>query len=196
MRKTATGFSLLELVIVVFLVALFSTAAILRLGVGQGIVIKSEARQFAQRLNLLMDESLLSGQVFRIVFDIKEQAYEYQRFQQGWGVLTEEPFGRKILPSGVAFEMEINQINEVSNLSVDTQLFDDSEETAFERNFGQKTGIEIVNSSEIEINSDGTATPFEIRFGERTKKSLINHDSIIWLIKGGQSVSIEQESEE
>ena len=171
MIKATTGFSLLELIVVVFLIALLSTVAILRLGVGQSIVIQSEARQFAQRLNLLMDEGLLSGQIYRVVFDIEEQAYEYQRFNNGWNSISEEPFGKKLMPESVAFEMEVNQD-------------------------AQENGIESANNFVVQINSDGTATPFEMRFGERVKKNLINEESSIWLIQGGQSVVLEQEGVE
>ena len=108
-RNNSHGFSLLELVIVVFLIALFSIVAVLRIGVSQGVVIESEAQQFAQRLNLLMDESLLSGRLYRIVFDAQQQAYEYQRYDNGWNAVSEIPFKKKSLPSAVAFELDIKQ---------------------------------------------------------------------------------------
>jgi len=168
MKKATTGFSLLELIVVVFLVALLSTVAVLRLGVGQGIVVQSEARQFAQRLNLLMDEGLLSGQIYRIVVDIEEQTYEYQHFQNGWNSISEKPFGKKLMPATVAFEMDVKQE-------------------------GQVNGTESINNFVVQINSDGTATPFEMRFGERAKKNAIDEESSIWLIQGGQSVALEQE---
>lgn len=186
-RNNSHGFSLLELVIVVFLIALFSIVAVLRIGVSQGVVIESEAQQFAQRLNLLMDESLLSGRLYRIVFDAQQQAYEYQRYDNGWNAVSEIPFKKKSLPSAVAFELDIKQTDEIFNTE---SLIPNDEQTQFEQNFGVRTGLEIENNQIVEIGSNGASTQFDIRFGERGKKGLIETQTGIWLVQGGHSVIV------
>jgi len=163
------GFSLLEVIVVVFLVALFSTVAVLRLGVGQGVLIESEARQFADRLNLLMDESLLSGRVYRIVFDVDDQTYEYQQFNTEWTVLTDKPYNRKVMANNMAFALEVT-----AEVDVDV-----GEESA-----------EPVGNNVVVVNTDGVTTLFQLRFGERNQDNAVDDSERVWLVQGGQSVTV------
>jgi len=192
--KKTYGFSLLEVMVVVFLMALFSTVAILRLGVGQGTIIESEARQFAEKLNLLMDESLLSGQVYRIVFDVESYTYEYQHYDGQWVAMVVKPFEKRTLAGNIAFEMEVIQASTTTNLRANPQANDGK--TRFENRFGESTSIESARINVVEIDSDGVSTEFDVRFGERTNNNTLDSEGRVWLVQGGQSVTVNQANTE
>ncbi len=161
----------------VFLMALFSTVAILRLGVGQGTLIEAEARQFAERLNVLMDESLMSGKTFRIVFDPENQSYVYQAFDSQWQEMTDKPFTKQQLKNTLALDFQ-------SKAPLETNAEQTSSDT------------DTSDSGEmVVIGSDGVSSEFELRFGERNKSNQLNSDARTWLVRGGQSVDVTDEDD-
>lgn len=169
------GFSLLEIMVVIFLMALFSTVTILRLGVGQSTQIESEARQFAGKLNLLMDESLLSGKAYRIVFDQENHSYEYQQFDEKWNTITTKPYEKKVLKNTLAFDLE-------TTIPASEKNNQRSEES-----------IQNIDSNEkntVLINTDGVTAVFVLRFGEKNQSNSLDREKSFWSIIGGQTITV------
>ena len=164
------GFSLLEVMVVVFMMALISTVAVLKLGLGQNVLIESEARQFADKLELLMDESILSAGTYRILIDTEKHGYEFQKFTDKWEGITQKPFNKHLLSDDMAIKVTIivantgdNQSNELASSNPDNIIF---------------------------IDADGVTSEFELLFGDRSKKGGIEAEKNYWLVKGGHSVLV------
>jgi prepilin-type N-terminal cleavage/methylation domain-containing protein len=73
-RGAEAGFTLLELAIVIFIMALMFTIAIPYLGSYRTAQLKSTARQLAGRATFLFDEAETHKVVLRLVFDLDHQA--------------------------------------------------------------------------------------------------------------------------
>jgi prepilin-type N-terminal cleavage/methylation domain-containing protein len=73
------GFTLLELAIVIFIMALMFTIAMPYLGSYRTAQLKSTARQLAGRATYLFDDAETHKVVLRLVFDLDHQAYAVTR---------------------------------------------------------------------------------------------------------------------
>ncbi len=73
------GFTLLELSIVIFIMALMFTLAMPYMGSYRKALLKSEARRLAGRASYLYDEAASHKIVLRLVFDLNHQVYSVER---------------------------------------------------------------------------------------------------------------------
>lgn len=71
----AQGFTLIEILIVIALIALVSAIAIPSLGVGLKINIDAAARNLASIVRTTHDEAVLKGQIYRVAFDLENHEY-------------------------------------------------------------------------------------------------------------------------
>jgi prepilin-type N-terminal cleavage/methylation domain-containing protein len=78
-RGAPAGFTLLELAIVIFIMALMFTIAIPYLGSYRTAQLKSTSRLLAGRATYLFDEAETHKVVLRLVFDLDHQAYAVTR---------------------------------------------------------------------------------------------------------------------
>ncbi|MGH7781158.1 MAG: pilus assembly FimT family protein [Candidatus Binataceae bacterium] len=79
LRKGERGFTLLELAIVIFIMALMFTIALPYMGGFRKAQLKSEARRLAGRASYLYDEAATQKVVLRLVFDLDHQRYGVAR---------------------------------------------------------------------------------------------------------------------
>src|SRR5215467_6560670 len=76
---SAPGFTLLELAIVIFIMALMFTLAVPYTGGYRKARLKSEARRLAGRASYLFDQASAQKVFLRLVFDLDHQAYGVMR---------------------------------------------------------------------------------------------------------------------
>jgi prepilin-type N-terminal cleavage/methylation domain-containing protein len=76
---SAPGFTLLELAIVIFIMALMFTLVVPYTGGYRKARLKSEARRLAGRASYLFDEASAQKVFFRLVFDLDHQVYGVMR---------------------------------------------------------------------------------------------------------------------
>ena|SRR5215813_5546136 len=74
-RSEQSGFTLLELAIVIFIMALMFTVAMPYMGAYRKAKLKSEARRLAGRASFLFEEAAAQKVLLRLVFDLDRQAY-------------------------------------------------------------------------------------------------------------------------
>jgi len=151
------GFTLLEVMVVVFMMGIVSTVAVLKLGVGQNLIIESEAKQFSDKLELLIDESILSAKSYRIVIDTQDHGYIFQEFSDKWIEMTDKPFNKYLLNDDMALSVSIT-----SN-DADNSQKNESSSSSFERT--------------IIIDTDGVTNDFELLFGDRSEKGSVDTGS-------------------
>lgn len=184
-QQSCRGFSLLEVMVVVFLIATFAGVGVLKLGSGQGPALESEARQIVDKINLLMDESILSGQPHKVVFDIENHQYWFEKFPFGEErIIEEKPYDKYKLPDKIAMDITLLDEDQTSQKD-ENQEFQLDSELDSERSLTQHDSIVI--------QSDGVASEFELSLGSKNDSSnSLNEDESHWLISGGASLSIEQ----
>ena len=136
MQRTSKGFSLLEVMVVVFLIATIATVGLLKLGSGQNVAMESEAKQFVDKLNLLIDESIITGYSHRVIFEQSdnENSYIFQQLQSNEGKdLDVQPYLKRDVAPGLALLFSsFDQEREGIVISSDGSV------NAFELRFGEK----------------------------------------------------------
>ena len=150
------GFTLIEILVVVAIVAIVTAAAVLSLSlVGDDRDARTEARRLASLLEVTLDESIMQGREFGI--ELMSGGYrfvEYDPLTLQWAELPfDETLRPRSLPEGVTLELFME------NQRV---LLDDEAATL-------DTGDEEERDSQIEsyaphvlVFSSGDVTPFEI----------------------------------
>src|SRR5262249_7731895 len=78
-QSSSPGFTLLELAVVIFIMALMFTLAVPYTAGYRKALLKSEARRLAGRASYLFDEASAQKVFLRLVFDLNHQAYRVMR---------------------------------------------------------------------------------------------------------------------
>ncbi|MGH7905074.1 MAG: pilus assembly FimT family protein [Candidatus Binataceae bacterium] len=104
--SASSGFTLIEIAIVIFIMGLMMTIAIPYFGGITQARLKSQARQLAGRITYLYDEASAQKVVLRLTFDLDTNSYHVSRldpFQlQAMFVPVNDPLmGNVMLPAGV-----------------------------------------------------------------------------------------------
>lgn len=185
-KHQCEGFSLLEIMIVVFLIAVLATVTSFKIGSGNSSAMESEARQLVDKLNLIMDESILTGFSHELVIEQKGDRYGYY-FRKEGKQIEEQPYKSKLLRNGLSIQLEVlgrTQVKKSTLDIVDLGLFE---------NISQN------NQKSLGINVDGTFSAFKIKIHEydANTKTVID-EAPHWLVSGDDTnnfISIEQVSD-
>jgi len=102
--STETGFTLIELAVVILLIGLFSALVVPMLtGVGQD-ELKTTARRLAGTTKYLYNEAALSGRPYRLLFDLDAGTYGGRRLEEDGELVAVTGSGSdRSLPEGVRF---------------------------------------------------------------------------------------------
>ena len=103
-RRSEAGFTLLELAVVLFIIALFSSLVVpLFGGLGEN-ALKTTARRLAGTAKYLYNEAALDGRPYRLVFDLKAETFGGERQETSGELIAAEGSGREYqLPDDVRF---------------------------------------------------------------------------------------------
>ena len=138
------GFTLLEVLVVMFIGGLMFSLAILRVGDG-GLdkSVRREAERFRALLTLAQERAVLEAREFSVTFHSEGYAFLVLE-EDAWRLITDDQlFRERTLPEGVSFELTANE------LSVDLSEPPDEEK-------GPKPHVLVLSSGEL--------TPFELEF--------------------------------
>jgi general secretion pathway protein H len=110
------GFTLVEILVVVVIMAVIISLAVLSIGVsGRDSQLDEETRRIQGLVDVLHERALLEGRDFGI--RIEPAAYEfvvYEPNRDRWLSLSQEhEFRRRELPKGVSFELEMDSVQVV-----------------------------------------------------------------------------------
>lgn len=147
-RAAAAGFTLLELLVVVFIIAIMAGAAVLSLGVvGADRESKREAQRLMTLLQLIQDESLMQGRDFGVLLgESGYRFYTYDYAADTWVVpLDDNLLKDHRLKSPLRMELALDG----RFVSLDREPAEDSAEDI---------------TPQISLLSSGEMTPFEIAF--------------------------------
>lgn len=145
-RKTA-GFTLLEILVVVVIISVLSTAFMMSMGSSREDAGRKEAQRFAALVRLAGQEAMLRSRDLAV--EILPQGYSFFMYgEQGWQPLQDEVLRKRNLPEGMSF----------------TVLLDGSR-LQFVQNESDVNDADSKNNEQqprIYLFSSGEMTPFEM----------------------------------
>ena len=100
-RAAATGFTLVELMVVLAILALAATAVILTIP-GEDRTVRNEADRLAARLAAARDLAVIEGRTVGVNFAPSGYGFE-RRIDGAWGALPGRPFAQRNWPGGLRF---------------------------------------------------------------------------------------------
>ncbi|MGE0820782.1 MAG: Tfp pilus assembly protein FimT/FimU [Candidatus Binatia bacterium] len=128
LRRRA-GFTLLELALVLFIIGLLITVLLPRLGDLGGARLETSARRLAALVRYVSGEAAFSGRLYRIRYDLGEQAYGVQILVPSRDtnefVVDPSPLSQEVfLPSGITFaDIRVPSVGRVNSGQVFTHFY-------------------------------------------------------------------------
>ncbi|MCK6372091.1 MAG: type II secretion system minor pseudopilin GspH [Gammaproteobacteria bacterium] len=164
-RRTDSGFTLLELLVVMFIIGIIATMATLSIGVSSSDKgIEKELRRLGDLVQLARDDAVLQGREFGITFYAGEYEFStYDPAENRWQPLGDgdAPFSPRPLPPESVAELEVEgRLLELGERSVPARQ---RERGDGERRAAEGGGdAEDYGEPQILILSSGDVTPFEL----------------------------------
>ncbi|MCW8346229.1 type II secretion system minor pseudopilin GspH [Vibrio sp. ZSDZ65] len=173
-----SGFTLLEILLVLVLLSLSAVAVIASIPPKQDNQIKEEAQRLFQRLQLFNEEAMLAGKDFGIRVDEEQRRYVFLELKpEGWDKISLKTIPDEVtLPDGLTIKLDLsNGVWGVDDrLFEPTSLFDDEMFADVEKKKKPEKPPQIF------ILSSGEFTPgvFVLAPENRAKKDLTWHIQI------------------
>lgn len=155
-RGRVTGFTLIEILVVVAIVAIVTAAATLSLGIiGDDNDARTEARRLASLIEIAQDEAMMQGREFGIeLLSAGYRFVEYDPFSQSW---VEIPGDELLRPRNLAEGVALDVYMEEKRIPLDDEPAELGEE--------EDDRPRITNYAPHSlIFSSGDITPFKVHF--------------------------------
>lgn len=154
-----SGFTLLEILLVLVLMSLASVAVISTLPVSAEDGAKKQAQSLYYRVSLLNEESMLSGKDFGLYIDDKTSLLRFMALDsEGWKSLDDRQIKPELqLASNLALQLDLggDVWNDKQRLFKPGSLFD-------EQMFAEQSDAKNLPKPQIFIMSSGEVTPFSV----------------------------------
>jgi len=149
-KKTNSGFTLIELIVVIFIVGLLVTMATISISTSTDEEIKTEAKRFAALVKLASEEAIMN--TVEMAVEVGPKSYSFGMFVQGQFQPMEEDklFRRRELPKQMKIEGEV--ADEKLDFSDFSEDLENSEEDQ--------------DLPKIFLLSSGETVPFDIIFSQ------------------------------
>lgn len=156
-RKFERGFTLIEILVVVIIIATVSSIALLSMNlVGDDRDLDNERKRLATLLEVVQDEAAMQGREFGL--ELLQTGYrfvEYDPLTSQWSeVLGDDLYRLRQLPEGIELELYVEDKRIM--LENDPQVFENPDDDTMQ------TGIEDY-TPHLLLSSSGEITAYEIR---------------------------------
>ncbi|MFT6408472.1 MAG: general secretion pathway protein H [Arenicella sp.] len=132
-----SGFTLIEIMVVVIIIAVMSVAVVSSLGGNNDRAARLQANRFMAVVNEVRDEAIIAGDNYALIVDDKVGSYRFESMRSQAVAVTDSLFKNRLVDKKVTLDWEVYEV------------FDDDNET----------------DPRVLISSLGEITPFEARFG-------------------------------
>ena len=177
----ARGFTLIEILVVIVIVATIVSMALLSLGVaGEDEELDTERRRLAALLETVQDEAMLQGREFGVEFTISAYRFvEFDALTRRWAeVPFDDLYRLRTLPEGLEFELYID--DKRVKLDTDPKIIDDPDEEPL------STGVQVY-IPHLFVFASGQSTAFELRMRRlQTDAELVLVGDILGEIRYGE----------
>ena len=164
-----SGFTLLEILVVVFIIAVLTGTAMLSLGVlDDDRDVQREADKAAALFAIALDDAMLQGREFGIEFTRAGYRFvEYDILGDRWAeVPLDDLLQTHVLPEDIEFELYVDEQRIELNQTPANFVLDDDEDD------GRAFGIEQY-APHVYVYSSGDMTPFELHFVRYTDNARV-----------------------
>jgi general secretion pathway protein H len=161
------GFSLIEILVVVVILAIVSTIALMSLGVlGDDRELRTEAQRMQTLLEIAQDEAIMQGREFGMEIMLDSFRFvEFNPFTNQWSVIVgDDTLRLRQLPEDVEFELTLE------DRDVELEL-DPAEISTIEDAADRSPGEDY--SPHLLIFSSGDMSPFELRITRRYDRAVV-----------------------
>ncbi|MBT8091784.1 MAG: type II secretion system minor pseudopilin GspH [Gammaproteobacteria bacterium] len=158
MTKKTRGFTLIEILVVVIIIATISSLALLSLGlVGDDRDLDRERRRLASLLEVAQDEATMQGREFGLEFLRSGYRFvEFDPFTSQWSEIQyDDLFRPRQLPEGMELELYIEDKRVV--LETDAEALDEPDDNEMSLNVDEYL-------PHLQLSASGESTAFELRW--------------------------------
>lgn len=165
---TARGFTLIEIMVVMVIIALIATATVMSTGSNFSQKVGNEARRLAAIIRLAQDEALINSTEVGVILD--ETKYTFVLYEQGqWLPITNEKmYEEHTLLEGVEMVLQVDGFD---GIVLGEERDDDDEEEDEKRSL----------TPQIYILSSGELSPFILTMGVESE---IPEEEFFYQIQG------------
>ncbi|VVC75072.1 Type II secretion system protein H [Aquicella siphonis] len=155
--RSAGGFTLIEILVVIFIISIVTSVALLTVSRNENRQIESFTHELVQLVTLAEEQAMLQPVVLGLALD--EQSYQFSTFQPGegekkpsWTLFQDKMLGPHRIPEGIQLGVEISGQRQAAER-------DDNQDEE-----GKPAAPQVI------ISTNGDITPFTIYVGKRGKK--------------------------
>jgi len=146
-RPADTGFTLIEILVVVFIMAVVISVAVLSIGTsGRDAQLDEETRRIEGLLGMLHERAVLEGRDFGL--RVEPTAYEFLVYvpaRDRWERMSQEhEFRHRELPKGVTFQLQLDA------------------HTVVLKPVDQNLSTDLIPTPQIAVAASGEGTPFRL----------------------------------
>ena len=146
MRSKDKGFTLIEILVVVVIVAVLMSAVTLSFPPAGDKLLKEQADRFSALIGLAQDEAILQSR--ELALEVNKAGYIfYRNVDNSWATFTEAPFAKREFPAEISSKIYIDGI------AIDLEDRDE-------------------NNPQVIILSSGEMTPFSYKLGYKNKSEV------------------------
>lgn len=161
LRSIYRGFTLVEILVVLFIISIVTSVAMLSISHNQNKKVETFANELTQLLTLAEEQAMLQPAILGVSFS--SQSFQFASFEavnetkKGWVLLNDSILGKRTIPKNI-------QVNiKAGNVQFDAKDNEESEE--------QDEEVEVFHP-QIIISTNGDVTPFAIYVGKSGEKPL------------------------
>lgn len=192
--KRQLGFTLLEMMLTVGLIALTATYVSLNIGQSDAKLANLEAKRFVAMINLAQDESILTAKSIKLIIDVQSKQYYFEKnktdgfdifsIQKADSDLGDKPIQQHdllskpiTLPRSVALDFTLKEVE--NNLVQATRLVPNRvheilNETLFDQD--QSLFVDDKKHTTILIEPNGIISPFSLTLSVNKIKTTVALD--------------------
>lgn len=124
-KKYSSGFTLLEIMLVILLMGMTAAAVTLTMGVkGPKEQMQHNAKQFIASVELILDEAVLSGKLIGIEVDNHSYQFVYRQNNKWQAFTSDRLLAKREMPPEITLELQIDGLPLVQNDEEDETFFD------------------------------------------------------------------------
>ena len=177
----ARGFTLIEILVVIVIVATIVSMALLSIGVaGEDEELDTERKRLMALIETVQDEAMMQGREFGIEFTISAYRFvEYDALARQWAeVPFDDLYRLRTLPEGLEFELRID--DKRVELNNDPKKIDDPDDEPL------SSGVQLY-APHLFVFASGEGTAFELRLWRpQTDAELLLVGDILGQLRNGE----------